>query len=217
MLHALGHNSLDVITLVPTAGIARSSAEAQQAEQCIVSAGSSMINALGAEVDRLEADVAKLCPGIRHIDLVSILSTGVSPPAVFMPHYQSLLPPRQLLRDPCPGTTVGTSSIWYRAVGTDLQSATVTFVASFKYISRRAALLTGCIETCSHSQPPGCICMIIRRRVLGRQQLTSTSPARQRADETSICMTGFPCSGARGIHCMAAEFCSRVLAQASDA
>ena len=30
-----------------------------------------MINALGAEVDRLEADVAKLCPGIRHIDLVS--------------------------------------------------------------------------------------------------------------------------------------------------
>ena len=32
-----------------------------------------MINALGAEVDRLEADVAKLCPGIRHIDLVSPL------------------------------------------------------------------------------------------------------------------------------------------------
>ena len=31
-----------------------------------------MINALGAEVDRLEADVAKLCPGIRHIDLVSV-------------------------------------------------------------------------------------------------------------------------------------------------
>ena len=93
MLHALGHNSLEVSTLAPTAGIARCSAEAQQAEHCIVSAGSSMINALGAEVDRLEADVAKLCPGIRHIDLVSILSTGVSPPAVFMPHYQSLLLP----------------------------------------------------------------------------------------------------------------------------
>ena len=37
-----------------------------------VCTGSSIINALGAEVDRLEAEIAKLCPGIRHIDLVSL-------------------------------------------------------------------------------------------------------------------------------------------------
>ena len=37
-----------------------------------------MINALGAEVDRLEADVAKLCPGIRHIDLVGHVAALVT-------------------------------------------------------------------------------------------------------------------------------------------
>ena len=52
-------------------------AQMQRSKECAVEtfavcAGSSMINALGAEVDRLEAEVAQLCPGIRHIDLVSL-------------------------------------------------------------------------------------------------------------------------------------------------
>ena len=36
-------------------------------------AGSSTIKALGAEVDRLEAAIFRLVPGIRHIDLVLTL------------------------------------------------------------------------------------------------------------------------------------------------
>ena len=35
-----------------------------------------MIGALGAEIDRLEAELRQLVPGIRHIDLVS-LAKGV--------------------------------------------------------------------------------------------------------------------------------------------
>ena len=79
-----------------------------------------MINALGAEVDRLEADVAKLCPGIRHIDLVSHRVNH--PPSGFMTHHRTLylsrLSHRLLMRAPCLGTTaVGTSWTWYRSVG----------------------------------------------------------------------------------------------------
>ena len=46
-----------------------------------------MINALGAEVDRLEAEVAQLCPGIRHIDLVR-LWTICGPSSVVGPTSQ---------------------------------------------------------------------------------------------------------------------------------
>lgn len=33
-------------------------------------AGNDMIGALGAEIDRLEAEIRQLVPGVRHIDLV---------------------------------------------------------------------------------------------------------------------------------------------------
>lgn len=38
-------------------------------------AGNDMIGALGAEIDRLEAEIRQLVPGIRHIDLVNLQET----------------------------------------------------------------------------------------------------------------------------------------------
>lgn len=37
-----------------------------------------MIGALGAEIDRLEAEIQQLVPGIRHIDLVRFCSLLIS-------------------------------------------------------------------------------------------------------------------------------------------
>lgn len=41
-------------------------------------AGNDMIGALGAEIDRLEAEIQQLVPGIRHIDLVRFCSLLIS-------------------------------------------------------------------------------------------------------------------------------------------
>jgi len=38
----------------------------------LVTAGKDMVGALGAEVDRLESEIKRVMPGIRHIDLVRI-------------------------------------------------------------------------------------------------------------------------------------------------
>jgi len=39
-----------------------------------VTAGKDMVGALGAEMDRLESEIKRVMPGIRHIDLVRILA-----------------------------------------------------------------------------------------------------------------------------------------------
>ena len=40
--------------------------------KALVFAGKDMVGALGAEVDRLESEIKRVMPGIRHIDLVRI-------------------------------------------------------------------------------------------------------------------------------------------------
>ena len=69
----------------------KSCASSQLYPNMVWVAGSSMINALGAEVDRLEAEVAKLCPGIRHIDLVCPRALRLSgSPALHLVWWQTL-------------------------------------------------------------------------------------------------------------------------------
>lgn len=66
-----------------------------------VLAGKDMVGALGAEVDRLESEIKRVMPGIRHIDLVRNLcdaNVNVQVLLINLSHPEIFVYIRQLLQ-----------------------------------------------------------------------------------------------------------------------